>query len=128
MDFQKLKEQLEDTRPETFLTAVLAQEPDEESEVTFSETIDRQFVENCRYLASDETISEEEVTEWRDDDFLVVAQTLDGDYISGTLDATMIIPSSLYREDIESYPLAICDFFIAYNQEELTSTILPKEL
>ena len=49
-----------------------------------------------KFLASPETISETDVG-WREQEFLVVAQSLDGDYLAGTLEQTFVIPSSLQR-------------------------------
>ena len=73
-----------------------SQPQEEDAELTFSEEIDEQFVENCKFLASPETISETDVEHWREQEFLVVAQSLDGDYL-GTLEQTFVIPSSLTK-------------------------------
>ena len=62
---------------------------------------------------------------WREQEFLVVAQSLDGDYLAGTLEQTFVIPSSLYKEDIEQFDKQLIDFF-AYENKEITSAILPK--
>ena len=72
--------------------------------------------------------SETDVEHWRKQEFLVVAQSLDGDYLAGTLEQTFVIPSSLYKEDIEQFDKQLIDFFIAYENKEITSAILPKEL
>ena len=120
MDFEQLKETLPDAKPQTFLQAILSQPQEEDAELTFSEEIDEQFVENCKFLASPE--------HWREQEFLVVAQSLDGDYLAGTLEQTFVIPSSLYKEDIEQFDKQLIDFFIAYENKEITSAILPKEL
>lgn len=128
MDFEQLKETLPDAKPQTFLQAILSQPQEEDAELTFSEEIDEQFVENCKFLASPETISETDVEHWREQEFLVVAQSLDGDYLAGTLEQTFVIPSSLYKEDIEQFDKQLIDFFIAYENKEITSAILSKEL
>lgn len=52
MDFEQLKETLPDAKPQTFLQAILSQPQEEDAELTFSEEIDEQFVENCKILAS----------------------------------------------------------------------------
>ena len=96
MDFEQLKETLPDAKPQTFLQAILSQPQEEDAELTFSEEIDEQFVENCKFLASPEQ--------------------------------TFVIPSSLYKEDIEQFDKQLIDFFIAYENKEITSAILPKEL
>ncbi|MGG7017675.1 UNVERIFIED_CONTAM: hypothetical protein P3E19_30720, partial [Pseudomonas aeruginosa] len=67
------------------------------------------------------TISETDVEHWRKQEFLVVAQSLDGDYLAGTLEQTFVIPSSLYKEDIEQFDKQLIDFFIAYENKEITS-------
>ena len=48
---------------------------------------------------------------WREQEFLVVAQSLDGDYLAGTLEQTFVIPSSLYKEDIEQFDKQLIDFY-----------------
>lgn len=112
MDFEQLKETLPDAKPQTFLQAILSQPQEEDAELTFSEEIDEQFVENCKFLASPETISETDVEHWREQEFLVVAQSLDGDYLAGTLEQTFVIPSSLYKEDIEQFDKQLIDFLL----------------
>ena len=59
-----------------------------------------------------ETISETDVEHWREQEFLVVAQSLDGDYLAGTLEQTFVIPSSLYKEDIEQFDKQLIDFLL----------------
>ena len=49
---------------------------------------------------------------WRKQEFLVVAQSLDGDYLAGTLEQTFVIPSSLYKEDIEQFDKQLIDFLL----------------
>ena len=49
---------------------------------------------------------------WREQEFLVVAQSLDGDYLAGTLEQTFVIPSSLYKEDIEQFDKQLIDFLL----------------
>jgi hypothetical protein len=125
MDMQKIKQDLTEPQPLSFLKAVLAQPVAEDSLLTFSEQVDAQFVENCRFLASPETISEEELAQWRQKDFLVVAQTIDGDYLAGTIDQTLVIPVSLYKADIEFFDCFLTDFLIAYEKGSIVSRILP---
>ena len=53
---------------------------------------------------------------WREQEFLVVAQSLDGDYLAGTLEQTFVIPSSLYKEDIEQFDKQLIDFYCLREQ------------
>lgn len=126
MDFQKIKEKLTKTDPQIFLSTVLENEQEEDSTIIFSQTLETQFEETIQYLASDETISLADLSLWQEHGFLVVAQTIDGDYIAGTNEQTFVIPVSLYKTDIEVYDLFLSDFFIAYFNNSLTSSILPK--
>ncbi|MEI5992014.1 hypothetical protein [Enterococcus crotali] len=126
MDFQKLKEELIDTDPNSFLTTVLENEQEEDSTIIFSRTVEEQFEQAIQYLASEDTISLDDLSSWKKCGFLVVAQTIDGDYIAGTNGQTFVIPVSLYKEDIERYPLSLPDFFIAYTDHTIVSSILPK--
>lgn len=68
MDFEQLKETLPDAKPQTFCKQS-SQPQEEDAELTFSEEIDEQFVENCKFLASPETISETDVEHWREQEF-----------------------------------------------------------
>lgn len=126
MDFQKIKEELTKTDPQIFLSTILENEQDEDSTIIFSQTLEAQFEETIQYLASDETISLDDLSLWQEHGFLVVAQTIDGDYIAGTNEQTFVIPVSLYKTDIEVYDLFLSDFFIAYFNNSLPSSILPK--
>lgn len=124
MDYGKIKAQLVNRSPKAFLTAVINY-PETDDFFTFSQTINNQFKENCAFLASEETISENDLLSWQKKDFLVVAQTIDGDYIAGTKKQTMVIPTSLYKSDLEYFPLPLCDFFITYYKGKISSKILP---
>ncbi|WP_207696338.1 hypothetical protein DOK67_0002940 [Enterococcus sp. DIV0212c] len=126
MDFQKIKEQLTDNDPQNFLTIVLDNEQDEDSIIVFSHALEEQFENNVQYLASEETISLDDISKWKEDEFLIVAQTIDGDYIAGTKEQTFVIPVSLYKSDLEIYDLFLADFFIDYLNGSLDSSILPK--
>ncbi|MBO0473216.1 hypothetical protein IGL98_001551 [Enterococcus sp. DIV0840] len=126
MNFKKIKRQLTETDPQSFLTSVLENAQDEDSTVIFSQTVEEQFEQNVQYLASDETISLDDLSIWKEHGFLVVAKTIDGDYIAGTMEQTFVIPVSLYKSDIESYDLFLSDFFIDYTNGIINSEILPK--
>ncbi|MGM0217413.1 hypothetical protein [Enterococcus sp. AZ126] len=126
MNFKKIKRQLTEADPQLFLAKVLQNQQDETSTIIFSQTIEKQFEQNVQYLSSDETVSLDDLITWKDHHFLVVAQTIDGDYIAGTTKQTFVIPMSLYKSDIESYGLFLSDFFIAYENGSIHSSILPK--
>ncbi|MBO0422000.1 hypothetical protein BCR22_02810 [Enterococcus plantarum] len=125
MDFQLIKDQLTVCDPQQFLSVVLENQQDEESTIIFSQTIEEQFEQNVQYLSSDETVDLDDITRWKELGFLVVAQTIDGDYIAGTTEQTFVIPVSLYTSDIETYELVLADFFIAYTNGAIHSNILP---
>ncbi|MEI5992792.1 hypothetical protein [Candidatus Enterococcus mansonii] len=125
MDFQQIKEQLVDTDPQNFLTTVLENGPEEDSPIIFNRSLEEQFEEAIQYLSSDETISLDDLSVWKKQQFLVIAQTIDGDYIAGTTKQTFVIPVSLYKLDIETYELFLSDFFIEYTKGFLHSSILP---
>jgi hypothetical protein len=125
MDFQAIKEKIPQNDPHAFLTCVLAETQQIDAFFIFSSTIEKQFEQNCQVLASEETIALADVTQLQSEDFLVVAQTIDGDYIAGTLSQTFVIPVSLYKADIEKHDLFLTDFFIAYENGTLSSAILP---
>lgn len=127
MDFQKMKNQTTVFTPQHFLTTVLTHEQDEDSSIIFSQQLEEQFEQTIQYLASEETISLEDLAAWKDSEFLIVAQTIDGDYIAGTIQQTLVIPVSLYKADIEVFDLQLPDFFIEYTNGRLNSTILPKQ-
>ncbi|MDA9470101.1 hypothetical protein [Enterococcus sp. 5H] len=126
MDFYKIKKQVTEPNPQSFLTTLLRTEQSEDSSIIFSQNAEEHFEQAVSYLASDETISLKDVVEWQKDLFLVVAQTIDGDYIAGTVNQTFVIPVSLYKSDIETYNLFLSEFFTAYTEGTIESTVLPK--
>lgn len=126
MDFYRIKKQVTELNPQTFLTTILRIEQSEDSSIIFSQNAEEHFEQAISYLASDDTISLKDVVEWQKDRFLVVAQTIDGDYIAGTVNQTFVIPVSLYKSDIETYDLFLSEFFIAYTEGTIESTVLPK--
>ncbi|MGX7244309.1 hypothetical protein ACWOC1_05615 [Enterococcus quebecensis] len=126
MDFKKIKEEYSGTNPEEFLTTVLKTEQGNDDAIIFSQTLEEQFEVNVDCLATDETITLEDISRWKEDSFLVVAQTIDGDYIAGTPNQTFVIPVSLFKIDIETYDLFLSDFFIEYINGALNSSILPQ--
>ena len=125
MNYEKIKARLKNSSPQDFLTEVLNCSESDDF-FTFSLTIDKDFKNNCAFLVSEETISETDLLDWKTKDFLVVAQTIDGDYVASMNRQTLIIPASLYKNDIEYSTLPLCDFFIAYYNGKITSNILPK--
>ena len=126
MDFYKIKKQVTEPNPQIFLTTILRTEQAEDSSIIFSRNAEERFEQAVSYLASDETISMKDIKEWQKDRFLVVAQTIDGDYIAGTVNQTFVIPVSLYKSDIETYDLFLSEFFIEYTEGAIESTVLPK--
>lgn len=126
MDFYKIKKQITEPNPQTFLTTLLRTEQSEDSSIIFSQNAEEHFEQAVSYLASDETISLKDIAEWQKDRFLVVAQTIDGDYIAGTVNQTFVIPVSLYKSDIETYDLFLSEFFIEYTEGIIESAVLPQ--
>ena len=57
-------------------------------------------------------------------DFRIIGQTIDGDFLAATLEETWVIPKNLIETDIERYPLTILEFLIAFEAEEIHSKIL----
>lgn len=127
MDFKKINEHLIDNQPTTFLNAVLAQTTEKDAFFIFSQASESQFEQNLQYLLSDETISLQELLNWKIKGFLIVAQTIDGDYVAGTESQTFIIPVSLYKSDIEIYDMPLGEFFSNYSRGTINSTILPSD-
>lgn len=125
MDFKQIKEQTHVLDPKEFLTTVLTYEQKEDDVIIFSQTIEERFEQAITYLSSESTISLKDLTQWKENNFLVVAQTIDGDYIAGNISQTFIIPVSLYKADIETYELFLSDFFVDYSSGLIDSTILP---
>lgn len=127
MDFHKLKEELAEKDPCSFLAlaATEQQQSDDDPFFVFQMNSEEIFEANISFLASEETLSMEEVADWKEAEFLVVCQTIDGDFIGGNKDETFVIPQSLYKTDIEIYPYFLSDFFIAYEDGVVESAVLP---
>ncbi|MCA5013523.1 MULTISPECIES: hypothetical protein [unclassified Enterococcus] len=125
MDFRLINEQLIERTPHGFLTTVLTTEQEEDASIIFSGDLEEQFEQAVAFLSSAETLTLDDLKEWQANEFLVVAQTIDGDYIAGTKDQTFVIPVSLYKSDIELFDLFLSDFFIDYSTQKIHSSILP---
>ena len=126
MDFNEVNQQLTHRTPQAFLDLMQEQTQEDNPYFIFDSAIDQTFEINVQYLESPETLTTAELTALKRDGFLVVCQTIDGDFIGGTLEETLIIPQSLYKSDIESYPHFLSDFFAQYEQGLITSPLLPK--
>ncbi|MCB5955125.1 hypothetical protein [Enterococcus sp. CWB-B31] len=127
MDFHKLKEELTEKVPHSFLALASAEQEqsDDDPFFVFQMNIEEIFETSINFLSSEETLSMEEVNDWKEADFLVVCQTIDGDFIGGNKEETFVIPQSLYKTDIEIYPYFLSDFFIAYEDGTIESPTLP---
>ena len=125
MDFKKIQTLLTERDPYSFLTLAIAEEQEDDPFFIFQTDIEKTLETNIQFLTSAETLSLDELTYWKEHDFLVVCQTIDGDFIGGNLDETFIIPQSLYKTDIEIFPFFLSDFFVAYEQGKIGSIILP---
>lgn len=84
--------------------------------------IKRLFLNNVAHLASEVTLSPDFLTE---EGAEVVAMTIDGDFILANDHQTFVIPKSFMTADIEVFPQAVIDFFVAYEEQTLVSHTLP---
>ena len=126
MNFREIKEKSDVHDPHSFLQQMITEQQNEEDPFFIFQTdIEQKFETNIQFLASEDTLSEADYHYWKETDFLIVCQTIDGDFIGGNDDETFIIPSSLYKEDIEIYSLFLSDFFVSYEEGMIDSKILP---
>ncbi|WP_321384302.1 hypothetical protein [uncultured Enterococcus sp.] len=127
MNFHEIKEQSDVHDPHSFLQLMITEQQGEDDPFFIFQTdIEQKFETNIQFLASEDTLSEADYHYWKETDFLIVSQTIDGDFIGGNMDETFVIPSSLYKQDIEIYPLFLSDFFASYEAGRIDSNILPK--
>lgn len=126
MTFEKIKQSLPDNRPLSLLKVLEQNGITNYDELLIFKNADQPFREAVRFLASPETIAAADLTQWSAVDCHVIAQTIDGDYLAGTESVTFVIPSSLYKSDIERYDLPLIDFLIQYTSGQLSSKILPQ--
>lgn len=117
----KLKQLLPSTDPKCFLQAAAQCQMKEYEDYFFFATPkrERDFLAAIHFLASPETFSVSDYQKW-----VLIAQTIDGDYLLADDQQTMILPVSLYRSDIELIDLPIVDFFIQYDNQQIQSNIL----
>lgn len=126
MNFRDIQEKNDVHDPHSFLQLMITEQQEEEDPFfIFQADIEQKFVTNLQFLASEDTLSEEDYHYWKETDFLIVCQTIDGDFIGGNTDETFVIPSSLYKMDIEIYPLFMSSFFASYEAGAIESKILP---
>lgn len=117
----KLKQLLTSSDPHCFLQAVAQCQMQEYEEYFLFATPkrERDFISAVDFLSSPETFSLSDYQNW-----VLIAQTIDGDYLLANDQQTMILPVSLYRSDIEMIDLPIVDFFIRYDEGKIQSHIL----
>lgn len=125
MTFEEIKQNLPDNRPRTLLQTFTQHGLTNYQELLIFGDYDQAFQKAVRFLASPETVSESDLAQWAAADFHVISQSIDGDYVAGTESETLIIPSSLYKNDIEHYQLPLIDFLIQYTEGQISSKILP---
>ncbi|MGL4696331.1 hypothetical protein [Enterococcus larvae] len=126
MNFREIQEKSDVQDPHSFLQLMITEQQDEDDPFFIFQTdIEQRFEENVRFLASEDTLSEADIHYWQETDFLVVCQTIDGDFIGGNSDESFVIPSSLYKQDIEIFPLFLSEFFASYEEGKIDSSILP---
>jgi hypothetical protein len=87
------------------LQAILSQPQEEDAELTFSEEIDEQFVEDNRHLNFGRQLK------------ILVCANVPHLFQKWFLERLKMIPSSLYKEDIEQFDKQLIDFFIAYENK-----------
>jgi hypothetical protein len=56
---------------------------------------------------------------------LVIARSLDGDFVAGTRNETCVWTKDLFVPLSENYPLPLIDFLIQYEHGKIASHILP---
>lgn len=122
--FKEVANDLLDNTPEHFLTIIkrLNIIDKEEFFIFQTPTLEDNFYQSLIYLADDDIWTKEELA-----DFVLVAQTIDNDYILANQTQTLIIPYSFYKRDSEYYELPIGEFFKEYENHQIQSTILPSK-
>lgn len=125
MDFQTLKNKLPDSTGQTFLTYVRNESIEDADFFNFQANAESNFLQAIEFLASPETFSKADLEKLQEKNFLLLAQTIDGDYIACTDEAVLVLPISLYKTDIENFNLSAIDFFIEFENGKLQSSILP---
>ena len=83
--------------------------------------VNENFQQNLKSLFSPETIP---LTFLEDNHASVIAQTIDGDFIVANNQYTWVIDRSMYLEDSECFLVTINQWFTAYFQHQLLSSVL----
>lgn len=77
------------------------------------------FYQNLAFLADEDIWTKEELT-----DKVLVAQTIDNDYLLANDTTVLVIPYSLNKHDSETFTSTFWDFLIQLEEKTLSSTIL----
>lgn len=77
------------------------------------------FFQNLDFLKAPNIWEKSELTS-----YTLVAQTIDNDYILATDSQVLVIPTSLNKQDSETFDLTIWEFLIAFEEKNLTTHIL----
>lgn len=77
------------------------------------------FFKNLSFLADESTWTKEGL-----DGQVLIAQTIDNDYLFATESSVTVIPYSFNKLDSEIFDLSIWDFLIAFEEKTLETSIL----
>ena len=77
------------------------------------------FFKNLSFLADESTWTKEALERQ-----VLIAQTIDNDYLFATESSVTVIPYSFNKQDSEIFDLPIWDFLIAFEEKKLETSIL----
>lgn len=121
MLFKSLKEKSNTSHPTEILTYLKERSiQDYNGYLLFNlDQKEETFFKNLSFLADESTWIKEDL-----DGQVLIAQTIDNDYLFATKSSVTVIPYSFNKQDSEIFDLPIWDFLIAFEEKTLETSIL----
>lgn len=123
--FEKLKQIIPTNDPAALLSILEEEGIEDFREILFFSDWDREVLEVSRVLHSPNSLSDAELVRFFSRGGLVIARSLDGDFVAGTRNETYVWTKDLFVPLSENYPLPLIDFLIQYEHGKIASHILP---
>lgn len=119
--YQKLQALAKTNEPNEFLEILRSENISNDNDyLLFNLTNkDDTFYQNLIFLADEDIWTKEELMSK-----ILIAQTIDNDYILADSVSVLVIPYSLNKKDSETFPLSIWEFLIQFEEKKIDSAIL----
>lgn len=114
-----------DLTPQALLASLEEQDMTELEDFLFFDNFNDLVLKNAEFLKSPETLNPTTLTEIFEKGGIVLARSIDGDFLLGFLEKeTWVLPTSFNLKDIEKFPLSPQEFLITWLNHDSPSHII----